>query len=182
MHHEWCLVVATFSPVAAAVAVPDILIWFLIASAVLCVLGIWNLNCSVITAVSTVSCEIGDPGSPFSWENRDLGPYFHNILGPGSLFSQEIGDLLMKMGTPSAKTVLDIDCAAWLFVTCCLALYPSIQAVRLLLYPYRLVTYGFRYVWILRSTHLHHDSNPSLSYTHINRWCMAWSKLDYIPP
>ena len=48
--------------------------------------------------------QIGDPRSPFSWENGDPGPYFHNILGtPGSPFSQEIGDLLMKMGTPSAK-------------------------------------------------------------------------------
>ena len=83
----------------------------------------------------TVSCkngdpQIGDPGFPFSWENVDPGPYFHNILGtPGSLFSQEIGDPFMRMGTPSSKTLLDIDCAALSFVACCLALYPSIHAV-----------------------------------------------------
>ena len=36
------------------------------------------------------------PWSPFSWENRDPDPYFHNILGtPGSPFSQEIGDPLI---------------------------------------------------------------------------------------
>ena len=31
--------------------------------------------------------QIGDPRSPFSWENGDPGPHFHNILetlGPGS--------------------------------------------------------------------------------------------------
>ena len=36
-------------------------------------------------------------------QNGDTGPYFHNILGtPGSPFSQDFGDPLMKMGTPSA--------------------------------------------------------------------------------
>ena len=41
---------------------------------------------------------------PVSCENGDPGPYFHNILGtPGSPFSQEIGDPLMKLGTPSVK-------------------------------------------------------------------------------
>ena len=50
--------------------------------------------------------QIGDPGSPFPWENGDPGPYFHNILGtPGSPFSRDIGDPLMKMGTPNAGHV-----------------------------------------------------------------------------
>ena len=43
--------------------------------------------------------QIGDSGSPFSWENGDPVPYFRNILGtPGSPFSQEIGDPFMKWG------------------------------------------------------------------------------------
>ena len=55
--------------------------------------GIWNLE------LEPVSCENGTPP-----KIGDPGPYFYNILGtPGSPFSQEIGDRLMKMGTPSAK-------------------------------------------------------------------------------
>ena len=51
--------------------------------------------------------QIGDYGSLFLYENGDLGPYFHNILGtPGSPFSQDFGDPLMKMGTPTECNIL----------------------------------------------------------------------------
>ena len=42
-------------------------------------------------------------GTPGPHLNGDPGPYFHNILGtPGSPFSQDFGDPLMKMGTRHA--------------------------------------------------------------------------------
>ena len=56
-----------------------------------------------------MSCEIGDgktpnlgdPASPISYEVGDLGHQVNIILGTlGAQFSYEIGDPLMKIGTP----------------------------------------------------------------------------------
>ena len=68
-----------------------------------------------------VSCEIGDPRSPISYENRDPGPQINKILGtPGALSSYEIGDPLINMeiqyftyynkilGTPGALSLYEI--------------------------------------------------------------------------
>ena len=77
-----------------------------------------------------VSCENGDP------QIGDPGPYFHNILvTPGSPFSQEIGDPLMKMGTPSARHVHWLECSVWLWLIIC---YSTIS-----FYPCKLLGYGY---------------------------------------
>ena len=87
--------------------------------------------------LTPVSCENGDPqnwgpGSPFSHENGDPGPYFYNILGtPGSPFSQEIGNLLVKVGTPSTRHVHWLECSAWLWLVIRYSLLPM-QALRLI--------------------------------------------------
>ena len=53
----------------------------------------YKLLGSLIAPAKPVSSENGDPGSPFSYEIRDLGPQFPNILGtPGSPISYDIRD------------------------------------------------------------------------------------------
>ena len=59
--------------------------------------------------------QIGDPESPFSWENGDPGPYFHNILGTRRvpIFTGNWGPS-HENGDPQCNTLLDIDWTAWL--------------------------------------------------------------------
>ena len=52
-----------------------------------------NRKCAFIP----VSCENGDPGSPYSWEYRDPGPHF-----PGSMGTRD-PHISGKMGTPFEK-------------------------------------------------------------------------------
>ena len=84
-----------------------------------------------------VSCKNGDPPNwgprvPFSWENGDPGPYFHIILWtPGFT---DIGDPLMKMGTPNVH---------WLERSVCLWLVFCYTTIAF--YPYKLLGYSYMY-------------------------------------
>ena len=57
----------------------------------------WPYRCQVKMGTP----QNGDPVSPFSYEVRDPGPQFPNILGTlGSPISYDIRDPSMKLGTP----------------------------------------------------------------------------------
>ena len=68
-------------------------------------------------------------------------------------------------GDPQCNTLLDIDCMDSLAMTIFIC---SMQLSTIAFYPYKLLGYGYMYVRILCLIHPHHDSNPSVSYTHIN--------------
>ena len=86
--------------------------------------------------------QIRDPGSPFSWENGDPGPYFHNILGtPRSPFSQD-----PQCWTCTLTGLISLAMTSHLLQHYSLL---SMQALRLRLatafYPCELLGYGSDY-------------------------------------
>ena len=150
-------------------------------------------NLHSFTTAPSPTCKIS-----LSFAYQTPGPHFHGKMGTrvpifiifwgplGPHFHRKLGTLSWKWG-PQCKTVLDIDCAAWLWLAICsmllstIAFYPYSQAVIVPMQARRLwlqictnITFDPSAPWFLESklssaTHTS-DQQPQLASSTDNAW------------